>query len=204
VSVRLILASASPRRAEILTRLGLPHTVRVPDTPELLKPGERPAVAARRLAVAKAEAVTVGSDEILVAADTIVAVDGEALGKPTSQAEAVEILLSLSGRDHQVFTGMALRSRSRLEAGVSRTVVRFRSLARVECEEYVASGETADKAGAYGIQGRGSALVERIDGDFFNVMGLPVQLLLQLLDRHGYRYDFQTITAVADRQAEAE
>ncbi|MEJ2482653.1 MAG: Maf family protein [Gemmatimonadota bacterium] len=95
-----------------------------------------------------------------------------------------------------MYTGLALRTSSRVEAGVSATRVRFRSLARVECEEYGASGETADKAGAYGIQGRGSALVERIDGDFFNVMGLPVQLFLQLLSRHGYRYDFRSIAPI--------
>jgi septum formation protein len=197
MNVPLVLASTSPRRAEILRRLGFSFAVRVPDAPELVFPGELPAVAARRLACAKLAAVSVEPGELLIAADTIVALDGEPLGKPQNPADAVEMLLSLSGREHQVFTGMALQARARVEAGVTRTVVRFRSLARAECEEYVATGEPADKAGAYGIQGRGSALVEAIDGDFFNVMGLPVQLFLQLLDRLGYRYNFGAIVPVA-------
>ncbi|MCL7926550.1 MAG: Maf family protein [marine benthic group bacterium] len=197
MSLRLVLASASPRRAEILTRLALAHTVRVPETPETVFPGELPAVAARRLAVAKAKSVRAEPAELLIAADTIVALDGEPLGKPAHPAEATETLMRLSGREHHVFTGLALRTGSRTESGVARTAVRFRQLARVECEEYVASGEPADKAGAYGIQGRGAALVEGIDGDFFNVMGLPVQLLLQLLGRHGYRYDFKATVPVS-------
>lgn len=195
MSPRLVLASASPRRAEILTRLGLTHSVRAPETPETVLPGETPAVAARRLSVAKANSVRGETDELLIAADTIVALDGEPLGKPANPADAVRMLMRLSGREHHVFTGLALRAGSHLESGVARTVVRFRELARVECEEYVASGEPADKAGAYGIQGRGAALVEGIDGDFFNVMGLPVQLLLGLLDAQGIRYDFEALTS---------
>ncbi len=204
MSVRLVLASASPRRAEILRRLGLSFRVRIPDTPETVFPGEWPAAAARRLAVAKAEAVSRGPDELLIAADTIVALGRETLGKPVNRAEATEMLVRLAGREHHVFTGMALLAGSRVETGVARTAVRFRPLARVECEEYVASGEPADKAGAYGIQERGSALVEGIDGDFFNVMGLPVQLFLQLLGRHGYRYDFKSLVPVSPARVELE
>lgn len=193
MTVRLVLASASPRRAEILGRLGISHTVRPPEVAELVRSGERPKDAARRLAVEKAEATPVKSGELILAADTIVAIGEHALGKPADPADAVEMLQRLSGRDHHVFTGLALRSEERIESGVECTRVRFRMLARSECEEYVATGEAADKAGAYGIQGRGSALVEGIDGDFFNVMGLPVQLFLQLLDRLGLRYDFEAL-----------
>jgi len=203
VSFRLVLASASPRRAEILTRLGIAFSVRPPDVSEAVRPRELPAVAARRLAIEKAESVFREPGELVLAADTIVALGDRMLGKPAGQSDAVEMLRLLGGRDHHVFTGLALRSDARISSGVERTKVRFRALARSECEEYVATGEPADKAGAYGIQGRGSALVEGIDGDFFNVMGLPVQLFLQLLDRQGFRYDFDALavrpTPGADR-----
>jgi len=190
---RLVLASASPRRAEILTRLGIEFSVRPAEVDEAVRPAELPAVAARRLAIDKASAVFLQPGELVLGADTIVAVGGETLGKPAGGAEAVEMLQRLAGRDHHVFTGLALRSADRTRSGVERTRVRFRALARSECEEYVATGEPADKAGAYGIQGRGSALVDGIEGDFFNVMGLPVQLLLRLLDQQGIRYDFEAL-----------
>ena len=191
-----MLASASPRRAEILTRLGIGFTVRPPAVDEAVRPGELPAVAARRLAIEKACSVRMRPGELVLGADTIVALGEETLGKPAGDAEAIEMLQRLAGRDHHVFTGLALRSDERIGSGVERTKVRFRVLARSECEEYVATGEPADKAGAYGIQGRGSALVDGIDGDFFNVMGLPVQLLLRLLDEQGIRYDFEALTAL--------
>lgn len=192
----LVLASASPRRAVILELLSIPFEVRVPNSPEILQTGELPAVAARRLATEKADAISLESGEIAVAADTIVALGSEPLGKPSDSADAVNMLLRLSGRDHFVYTGLAVRSKVRTESGVERTRVRFRPLARPECEEYVATGEPLDKAGAYGIQGLGAALVERIDGDFYNVVGLPVQLLFSLLERHGIRYDFTGLAIV--------
>ncbi len=187
---RLVLASASPRRSEILRQLGILHEVRAPGVEETVQPGEAPAVAARRLAEEKARAVVASAGEWVLAADTIVALGDDALGKPSSREEAVEMLVRLSGRRHEVFTGLALLHASHLASGVARTSVRFRSVARSECEEYVATGEPLDKAGAYGIQGRGAALVDHIDGDFFNVVGLPVRLLLSLFERHGLRYDF--------------
>ena len=192
----LVLASGSPRRAVILELLSIPFEVRVPNSPETLRSGELPAVAARRLAIEKAEAISLEPGEIAVAADTIVALGSEPLGKPADRTDAVNMLLRLSGRDHFVYTGLAVRSKQRTESGVERTRVRFRPLARPECEEYVATGEPLDKAGAYGIQGRGAALVERIDGDFYNVVGLPVQLLFSLLERHGIRYDFAGLEIV--------
>ena len=192
---RLVLASASPRRAEILTRLGIDFSVRPPEVDETVRPGEFPAVAARRLASEKACSVAMRPGEFVLGADTIVALGDETLGKPARDVDAIEMLQRLAGRDHHVFTGLAVRSDGRISSGVERTRVRFRVLARSECEEYVATGEPADKAGAYGIQGRGSALVDGIDGDFFNVMGLPVQLLLRLLDEQGIRYDFEALAA---------
>ena len=192
----LVLASASPRRALILDSLSIPYDVRVPTSRETLLPGELPAVAARRLATEKAASISLASGEVAIAADTIVALESESLGKPADRAEAVEMLLRLSGRDHFVYTGLAVRSTARTVSGVERTRVHFRQLARPECEEYVATGEPLDKAGAYGIQGRGAALVERIDGDFYNVVGLPVQLLFSLLARHGVRYDFTGLEIV--------
>ena len=199
---RLVLASASPRRAEILTRLGIDFSVRPPDVEETVRPGELPAVAARRLASEKACSVAMRPGELVLGADTIVALGGETLGKPAGDTEAIEMLQRLAGRDHHVFTGLAVRSDARINSGVERTKVRFRALARSECEEYVATGEPADKAGAYGIQGRGSALVDGIDGDFFNVMGLPVQLLLRLLAEQGIRYDFEALTARTTRDGD--
>ena len=194
----LVLASASPRRALILDSLSIPYEVRVPSCHEALLPGELPAVAARRLATEKAASISLVPGEVTVAADTIVAIGSDALGKPADPGEAVEMLLRLSGRDHFVFTGLAVRSAAHLVSGVERTRVHFRQLARPECEEYVATGEPLDKAGAYGIQGRGAALVERIDGDFYNVVGLPVQLMFSLLSRHGVRYDFAGLRNVRE------
>jgi septum formation protein len=196
MSPDLVLASASPRRALILDSLSIPYEVRVPSCQESLLPGEAPAVAARRLAMEKAASIRLMPGEVTVAADTIVAIGSDALGKPADHREAVEMLLRLSGRDHFVFTGLAVRSTARMVSGVERTRVHFRQLARSECEEYVATGEPLDKAGAYGIQGRGAVLVERIDGDFYNVVGLPVQLLISLLSRHGVHYDFAGLKSV--------
>lgn len=187
---RLVLASASPRRAKLLEQLSIPHVVRAPGVSEIVEPGEVPAVAARRLAVLKADSISLEAGELAVAADTIVALGREPLGKPADETGAVDMLLRLSGRNHFVYTGLAVRSGGRTVSGVERTMVRFRRLARSECEKYVATGEPLDKAGAYGIQGHGAALVDRIEGDFYNVVGLPLQLLLSLLERFGIRYDF--------------
>lgn len=198
MSVRLVLASASPRRSGILALLGIPHEIRASDVEERLLPGELPAVAARRLAERKAAAVGAEAGEVVLAADTIVALGDEALGKPADAAEAEAMLARLSGREHDVFTGLALLRAGRMESSVERTRVRFRSLAPREPAEYVATGEALDKAGAYGIQGRGAALVERIEGDYSNVVGLPVRLLLSLLDRQGLRYDFAGLDSLSD------
>ncbi len=191
----LVLASGSPRRREILELLGLEHEVRPPAVDEQLRSGEDPGVEARRLAVEKASATAGDRDDLILAADTLVVLGEETLGKPVDEADAIRMLMKLQGRRHEVYTGLALRAGSRIESGVAVTRVWFRSLDAAECEEYVASGEPLDKAGAYGIQGLGAALVQRIEGEYFNVMGLPVQLLLSLLARFGLRYAYGSLEA---------
>lgn len=186
----LVLASASPRRREILDLLGLSYEVRVPDAEETLVDGETPEDEADRLAREKASLVRADPGELILAADTLVAIAGHVLGKPRDAADALHMLRRLQGRRHEVYTGLALLLDGRIESNVAATSVWFRELDAVEREEYVATGEPLDKAGAYGIQGLGAALVERIDGEYFNVMGLPVQNLLSLLSRFGFRYAF--------------
>ncbi|UCC48629.1 MAG: septum formation protein Maf [Gemmatimonadota bacterium] len=186
---RLILASRSPRRAELLSRLGLQYTVRVLDVDESVLSGEAPAEAAQRLARLKA-AAALDDDALAIGCDTLVVHRGDVLGKPTHRGEAVQMVCRLQGEEHLVYTGVALAAPGRVETAVEATRVWFRSLDPRECEEYVATGEPMDKAGAYGIQGFGAAIVERIEGDYFNVMGLPIQRLLELFRRFGWRYAF--------------
>lgn len=187
---RLVLASGSPRRRQILDRLGLRYELRPPRVEERWEAAEPPERAALRLAREKAASVPARPGEILLAADTLVVAGGEILGKPRDAREAVEMLVRLAGDAHSVHTALAVAADARVEAAVEVTRVWFRPLARHECEEYVATGESLDKAGAYAIQGFGSALVSRIEGDYFNVMGLPVPLLLSLFGRFGLRYAF--------------
>lgn len=189
----MVLASASLRRREILSRLGLAFDVRIPVVDESIAAGEDPADAAVRLAAAKAHCVPAAPGELVLAADTLVVVDGEILGKPADAADAERMAALLSGREHTVFTGLAMATLDRAEYAVEGTRVWFRSLDGAERAEYVATGEPLDKAGAYGIQGFGAAIVERIEGDYFNVMGLPVQRFLELLRRHGWRYAFGSL-----------
>jgi septum formation protein len=192
---RLVLASGSPRRAELLSRLGLDFVVRVPEVDESLAAGERPVAAAGRLARSKA-AAAVRDGALTIGCDTLVVHRGEILGKPQGPDEAVEMLRRLQGDEHVVYTGVAVATPGRAESAVEGTRVWFRSLDPRECEEYVATHEPMDKAGAYGIQGFGAAIVERIEGDYFNVMGLPIQRLLELFRRFGWRYAFGKLVAL--------
>jgi septum formation protein len=194
---RLVLASRSPRRAEILRRLGLEFEVEPSDVDESLLPGESARDAAERLAGAKA-AASVAPGELVLACDTIVALGDEILNKPESAEDAVSMLGRLSGREHVVYTGIALATPERTETAVEATRVRFRRLSERERREYVATGEPMDKAGAYGIQAFGAALVEGIEGDYFNVMGLPVQRFLELLGRFGWRYAYGRLCSLGD------
>jgi septum formation protein len=176
---RLILASASPRRASILAALGIPFEVRVTGVDEALRPGEDAAAAAERLARAKAAAVGPAPLPVL-AADTLVTCEGRVLGKPADAAEAAGMLRVLSGRTHEVVTGLCLAAGGAVRSGLERTAVTFAVLSEGEIEWYVSTGEPLDKAGAYHVDGRGAAFISAIEGSPSNVAGLPVRLLLQL------------------------
>ena len=176
----IVLASSSPRRAAIITALGLGFRLAVPDVDETLLPGEDAATAAERLARAKASAV--GEDALpVVAADTLVVRDGRILGKPASPAEAADMLRRLRGRSHEVVTGVCVRTPAGLWSEVDSTRVAFASMTEAEIAWYVATGEPLDKAGAYHIDGKGSLFIESVEGSPSNVAGLPVRLLLKLM-----------------------
>lgn len=188
----LVLASRSPRRAELLRRLGLDFEIVPATIDESYIDHEMPATHAERLAREKALAVAEARPGALVlGSDTIVIIDYDVLGKPRNEAEAMEMLRRLSGREHEVFTGVAVVAESGTYSALERVRVRFRRLDRAECEAYVATGEPFDKAGGYGIQGYGSALVEAITGDYFAVMGLPIVQTLRLLRLAGWAYAFE-------------
>lgn len=196
----LILASQSPRRAELLRRLGLDFEIRPADIDESYIDHEMPADHVERLAREKSiEIAAEAPDALVLGADTIVILGNDVLGKPGSREEALEMLARLSGREHEVYTAVAISHGGRMESELERVRVRFRRLGRREREEYVATGEPMDKAVAYGIQGYGSALVESIEGDYFAVMGLPVVRTLELIRRHGWRYAFGSLEAEGDR-----
>ncbi len=171
----IILASQSPRRQELLTRMGLTFTVRPAGIEETVDPGLTPQEVVMSLSRQKAGAVAESHpDALVIAADTIVVLDGKILGKPHSVEEAKEMLAALSGRQHHVCTGFTLRRGERVETGCEESEVWFRDLTGAEIDAYIATGEPMDKAGSYGIQGYGALLVKGIHGDYFNVMGLPV------------------------------
>jgi septum formation protein len=191
----LVLASASPRRTGLLHMLGLKHDVVPSDVDEAALPGEQPDAHVDRLARAKAERVArVRPDALVLGGDTIVALDGEILGKPARRQDAVATLMRLSGRDHVVHSGLAVVAPGGpTYASVSRTRVRFRSFDEQTARRYVGTGEPLDKAGSYGIQGFGAALVDSIDGDYFTVVGFPIPDLIRLLERAGWRYAFGSL-----------
>ena len=184
-----ILASGSPRRRELLEMLGVPDlTIRPATGPERATPGAGPEQTVRELSLHKAQEVAqtcAPEDNIIIAADTIVYLDGAILGKPKDHDDAVRMLTALSGREHIVYTGVAVLRGGELRQAAEQTAVRFRALTPAEIERYIATGEPMDKAGAYGIQGRGALFVAHLDGDYFNVMGLPLCRLGQLLNELG-------------------
>lgn len=180
----LVLASASPRRFHLLATLGHRFEVCPADVDERGRAGEAPEALAERLAGAKAEAVAVrlgarAADTLILAADTVVVLDGRALGKPADEAENRAFLERLSGREHAVVTGHHLRRGGRRQADAVRTRVRVATLAPEEIARYVASGEGLDKAGGYGLQGRGAALIDGIDGCWSNVVGLSLRAVVR-------------------------
>ena len=173
----LVLASKSPRRQQILRDAGIAFTVRAAGIAEERNPGESATDYVRRLAEEKASAVAIAPGEIVLGADTVVVVDDHVLEKPSDAADARRMLVLLSGREHQVITGICLRSESRKMVDVAITRVHFVPLSPAELDAYVSSGEPMDKAGAYAIQGLASKFIHRIEGDYFNVVGLPVALV---------------------------
>jgi septum formation protein len=178
----LILASSSPRRAELLRAAGIPFELFPVDVDEGMHKLEPPGEHVRRLAREKAEAgFAKHPDAVVLAADTIVLVGGEMMGKPRDVRDAVRMLRLLSGREHEVLTGIALVSKRHTVVEVARTRVWINPLTDLEIDDYVATGEPLDKAGAYGIQGLGSRFIDRIQGSYANVVGLPVSLVYRLL-----------------------
>ena len=184
----LTLASSSPRRRQLLEMLGIPIRVVSPNILEVRRPVETPMDYVERLAREKALSA---SGRLVLGADTTVVVRDEVLEKPVDPADALRMLKKLQGRTHQVVTAIALVAGETIHQATDVTNVTFRRLGDAVLEAYVATGEPMDKAGAYGIQGYGAALVERIDGDFFSVMGLPLRLVLDLLERAGHPYRFE-------------
>jgi nucleoside triphosphate pyrophosphatase len=184
---RLVLASTSPRRRELLRDAGFRFELQAPDVDELVRAGESPAETARRLALEKARAVAprVARDACVVGADTVVVIDDSLLGKPADAAEAVEMLLRLAGRTHRVLTGFALLvpALGLEESGVVESAVRMHPVDRVTAEKYAATGEPLDKAGAYAAQGEGGRFVAEIRGSRANVIGLPMEELVPRLAR---------------------
>lgn len=184
----IILASQSPRRRELLAQMGIADFIIRPAVgEETAEPGLSPDRLVEALSRQKGLEVAAGSepDDLIIAADTVVSVDGQVLGKPRSEQEAAEMLTSLSGRTHTVYTGVTVCRGDQVLTEHEATAVRFRTLTPDEIAAYVATGEPMDKAGSYGIQGIGALLVEGIEGDYFNVVGLPICRLGRMLARFG-------------------
>ena len=179
--MKLILASASPRRREILKNAGFEFEVKTSEADETLPDGISPEDAVELLAKLKNEAVRAESDTTVISADTIVVCDGKILGKPKDEADAFDMLRTLSGREHFVYTGVCLRKGEKKTVFFEKTAVYFYELCDSEISAYITTGEPMDKAGAYGIQGNGAVLVKKIDGDYLNVVGLPLARLVREL-----------------------
>lgn len=181
MSPDLILASASPRRAELLRQIGVRFSVQMADVPEIYRLGERPEDYVRRLSEAKARALAAGATLPVLGADTVVVCDGRVLEKPRDAEHAQAMLLRLANRRHQVMTGVALVDQARIEQQVVLTEVAFGPITPQQAAAYWHTGEPADKAGGYAIQGLAAVFVERIEGSFSNVVGLPLYETAQLL-----------------------
>jgi len=196
---RVVLASGSPRRRDLLNLIGISHEVRPANIDETMRSREAPRRHAERLAREKANAIAVRDpDLIVIGADTVVVINRKVLGKPTDAADAARMLGMLSGREHTVVTAVAVSRGRKLRSAVEEVRVKFRRLRDDEIEAYIATGEPMDKAGAYGIQGFGATIVERIEGDYFAVMGLPLGRLVGLMRDVGVKYGFGVLTTSAD------
>ena len=184
----LILASASPRRRELMGYFGLPFAIVPAAGPETPPAGADAAHTAEALALTKAKEVAQSHPgAVVIGADTVVEIDGAILGKPKDEEDARRMLRLLSGREHRVYTGLAVICGGRTESCAECTRVHFRPMTEAEIDDYIATGEPMDKAGAYGYQGRAGLFVERIEGDYYNVVGLPLCLLGTMLSRAGVK-----------------
>lgn len=198
MTVRVILASGSPRRRQLLELIGIEHEVLPSNIDETLRPRETPRRHAERLAREKASAIaTREPGKITIAADTIVVIDRKVLGKPRDEDDARRMLSMLSGREHTVITAVAAARGRKLRSAVEEVKVKFRRLREDEIDAYIATGEPMDKAGAYGIQGFGATIVDCVNGDYFAVMGLPLARLVTLLRDLGVRYRFGRLDMIA-------
>jgi nucleoside triphosphate pyrophosphatase len=196
---RVVLASASPRRRELLNLIGIAHEVRPANIDETMRPREAPRRYAERLAREKASAVAKRDpDLITIGADTVVVINRKVLGKPADASDAARMLRMLSGREHTVITAVAVSRGRKLRSGIEEVGVKFRRLRDDEIDAYIAMGEPMDKAGAYGIQGYGATIVERIEGDYFAVMGLPLVRLVGLMRDVGVSYQFGKLATSPD------
>ena len=188
---KIVLASKSPRRQELLKNIGITEfDIRVPEADESYPPNLTPQQVVEHISRVKAEAAAAlcAPDEIVITADTMVFLDDQRLGKPADEADALRMLTALQGRHHTVCTGVTVRRGNESITECETTEVHFRTATETELRGYIATGEPMDKAGAYGIQGLGSLLVEGIRGDYFNVMGLPVLRLSRMLRRFGVTF----------------
>ena len=196
---KVVLASSSPRRRDLLNLIGIKHEVRPANIDETMRPREVPRRHAERLAREKASKVAVrNQDLITIGADTVVVINRKVLGKPADVADAARMLSMLSGREHTVITAVAVARGKKLRSAIEEVSVKFRRLRDDEIEAYIATGEPMDKAGAYGIQGFGATIVERVEGDYFAVMGLPLVRLVGLLRDVGVRYQFGKLETQID------
>ena len=185
---RIVLASGSPRRQELLQRIGIrDFTIRVPQVEEWYPDGLTPEEIVCYISREKSQAVPSDQEEIVITADTMVFLDDQRLGKPQDEADALRMLTALQGRRHTVCTGVTVRQGDRVLTESEATGVIFRPAEESELRAYIATGEPMDKAGSYGVQGKGALLVERLEGDFFNVMGLPVLRLSRMLAQFGIK-----------------
>lgn len=185
---KIVLASGSPRRQKLLARMGISDfDIRVPEVEERYPEGLSPEETVCYISREKSDAARLlcGPEEIIITADTMVFLDEKRLGKPKNEDEALAMLTALAGRQHTVCTGVTVRQGERILTAAEHTDVYFHPATESQLRAYIRTGEPMDKAGAYGVQGKGALLVERIDGDFFNVMGLPVSLLSDLLKPFG-------------------
>jgi septum formation protein len=200
--LKVILASGSPRRRQLLELIGISHEVRPSNIDESIKGRETPRKHAERLAREKASvAAKAEPDSVTIAADTIVVIDRKILGKPANTVDAGSMLSLLNGRNHTVITAVAVARGAMLKSGVEEVHVKFRKLTEDEIDAYIATGEPMDKAGAYGIQGFGATIVERIEGDYFAVMGLPLVRLVRLMGELGVDYRFGQVSIKAPKRA---